>query len=418
MKKWLHFYSLLAALYLILFCSSCVSVPSSQPAGKALDVSKLNMDYYTKYKEKGFSLNVYNWGEYISKGAGGSLNVNQAFEELTGIRVIYSNYDTNEALYAKLKTGGASYDVIIPSDYMIARMIAEGMLLPLDFANIPNAAYVMETFRNPKYDPQGLYSIPYTWGTVGIIYNTTMVAPEEDMGTWKVLWNDKYRNQILMFGNSKDAFGIAFKMLGYSINGQSMEQIEKAAAALKEQKEMVQAYVTDEIFDKMIGGEAAIAPYYAGDFLTMQRDNPDLAFSLPREGANIFTDAFCIPVGAPNKELAEMYINFMLEPEVGLANITYIGYSTPNSRVYEALPDHLKYNLVAYPDARDLAACEPFLHVSSQLALAMDEKWIEILTHDQRYSGLIMPVLLVLCIFAIITLNWLRASRRNRKFDR
>ena len=282
------------------------------------------------------------------------------------------------------------------------------------FLDGDNFKYINEIYCNPAYDPENLYSVPYTWGTVGIIYNTTMVDPEEDMGTWKVLWSEKYADKILMFGNSKDAFGIAFKALGYPINAESMEQLEEATEYLKEQKKVVQAYVMDEIFDKMAGGEAAMAPYYAGDYLTMKNDNPDLAFSLPREGSNIFADAMCIPKDAKNKELAEMYINFMLEPEVGLANIEYIGYSTPNDAVYELLPEETKNDPVSYPSAEVLATCEPFLHISSELALAMDEKWTEILTDDQGYSNLLMPMLLAACVIAIIVLAVIRGMRKKR----
>ena len=402
------------AFVCLLLIVTMVAAPTVAFGYTEVDTEGMDLDYYTQYKDQGLTLNVYNWGEYISDGEDDSLDVNKAFEELTGIDVVYSTYDTNESLYAKLKTGGASYDVIIPSDYMIARMIEEDMLLPLDFNNIPNFKYINEIYCNPAYDPENLYSVPYTWGTVGIIYNTTMVDPEEDMGTWKVLWSEKYADKILMFGNSKDAFGIAFKALGYPINAESMEQLEEATEYLKEQKKVVQAYVMDEIFDKMAGGEAAMAPYYAGDYLTMKNDNPDLAFSLPREGSNIFADAMCIPKDAKNKELAEMYINFMLEPEVGLANIEYIGYSTPNDAVYELLPEETKNDPVSYPSAEVLATCEPFLHITSELALAMDEKWTEILTDDQGYSNLLMPMLLAACVIAIIVLAVIRSMRKKR----
>ncbi|MEA5012894.1 MAG: ABC transporter substrate-binding protein [Angelakisella sp.] len=379
-----------------------------------IDTEGLDMDYYTRYKGQNLSLNVYNWGEYISDGEDDSLDVNKAFEELTGIKIVYSTYDTNESLYAKLKTGGTSYDVIIPSDYMIARMIEEDMLQPIDFNNVPNFQYINERYVNPSYDAENLYSVPYTWGTVGLIYNTTMVDPNEPMDSWTVMWNPVYQDSILMFANSKDAFGIAFKVLGYPINVQNLDQLEEATQLLKEQKSVLQAYVMDEIFDKMTGGEAAIAPYYAGDALTMIEENPDLAFVVPKEGSNIFTDAMCIPKSAKNKELAEMYINFMLEPEVGLANIDYIGYSTPNDEVYELLDNEIKENGISYPDEEILANCEYFTHTAPELALAMDEKWTEILSSDEHYNAMLMPMLLLACIIAIIVLNVLRSARRKR----
>ena len=288
--------------------------------GTGIDTSALDMDYYGRYQDKGYSISVYNWGEYISDGADGSLDVNKAFEEVTGIKVIYSNYDTNESMYAKLKTGGTSYDIVIPSDYMISRMIAEGMLQKLDFSNIPNLHNIEDIYLNQSYDPGNEYSVPYTWGVLGLIYNTRLVEDESVVASWGALWSEAYMDNILMINNSKDAFGITFKYMGAPINAETTEQVDKAVELLKAQKNVIQAYVADEIFDKMIGEEAAIAPYFNGDAVTMIADNPDLAFSIPMEGSNIFTDCLCVPVESQKRELAEMYINFMLEPEVGLAN--------------------------------------------------------------------------------------------------
>lgn len=371
--------------------------------------------YYERYKGQNLSLNVYNWGEYISDGTDESLDVNKAFEELTGIKVVYSTFDTNETLYAKLKTGGSSYDLIIPSDYMISRMIEEKLVQPLNFDNIPNFSSINDLYVNPSYDPQNAYSVPYTWGTVGLIYNSTMVDEGDAMDTWTVMWSESYRDNVLMFGNSKDAFGIAFKVLGHSLNPQNANQIEEATRLLKQQKPILQAYVMDEIFDKMTGGEAAIAPYYAGDAITMIDDNPDLRFVIPKEGSNIFTDAMCIPTSAKKPELAEMYINFMLEPEIGLANIDYIGYSTPNDAVYELLDDEVKEDGISYPDPEVLANCEYFYHTSPELSLLMDEKWTEILTADEHYNKMLMPMLMVFCLGASAALNILRSMRKKRE---
>ncbi|MCI8816377.1 MAG: ABC transporter substrate-binding protein [Angelakisella sp.] len=380
-----------------------------------LDCSAMDTAYYTRYRGQGRSLNVYNWGEYISDGSDDSIDVNRAFEELTGIKVVYSTFDTNESLYAKLKTGGSSYDVIIPSDYMIARMIEEEMLLPLDLANIPNfEGAIGERYKNPMYDPENRYSVPYTWGTVGLIYNTTMVDESDLIDSWSYLWDPVYAGNMLMFSNSKDAFGIAFKMLGYPINAESREQLDRATQLLKEQKPLLQAYVMDEIFDKMTGGEAALAPYYAGDAVTMMEDNPDLRFVIPKEGSNIFTDAMCIPKEARNKELAEMYINFMLEPEVGLANIDYIGYSTPNDWVYQLLDDEVKNDPVRYPDQELLEGCEYFVNLPPELAAYMDEKWTELLSADERYSRMLMPLVMLGCVIATVVLNTARAVRKSR----
>ena len=399
------------------FLALCLVLPLLLvPAwAQELDQSSMDLDYYTRYKGQGRSLNVYNWGEYISDGSDDSLDVNKAFEELTGIKVVYSTFDTNESLYAKLKTGGSSYDIIIPSDYMIARMIAEEMLLPLDLTNIPNfQTSIGERYQNPSYDPENRYSVPYTWGTVGLIYNSTLVGEDEVIDSWGSLWDPVYSGNMLMFSNSKDAFGVAFKLLGYPINAESREQLDRATQLLKEQKPLLQAYVMDEIFDKMTGGEAALAPYYAGDAVTMMEDNPDLRFVIPKEGSNIFTDAMCIPREAKNKELAEMYINFMLEPEVGLANIDYIGYSTPNDWVYQLLDDEVKNDPVRYPDQELLEGCEYFVNLPPELAAYMDEKWTELLSADERYSRMLMPLVMLGCVIATVVLNTARAVRKSR----
>ena len=225
----------------------------------AQEQSGYDMDYYSQLQGKDVTINVYNWGEYISNGDDDSLDVNAEFEALTGIRVNYTQFDTNESLYAKLKSGGTTYDVIFPSDYMVSRMIAEDMLEPLDFENIPNFQYISDRFKNPSYDPENLYSVPYTWGTVGLIYNYDMLGFDPD--SWDIMWDPNYAKQILQFSNSRDAFAIAELLEGYSINTQDPEELERAADKLKEQKPLVQAYVMDQIFDKMQGNEAAIAPY-------------------------------------------------------------------------------------------------------------------------------------------------------------
>ncbi|MBR6791792.1 MAG: ABC transporter substrate-binding protein, partial [Ruminococcus sp.] len=262
-------------------------------------------DYYTRFKGQDISINVYNWGEYISTGADeGTLDVNGEFTKLTGIKVNYTNYATNEELYAKIKSGGASYDIIIPSDYMISKMIKENLVQKLDYSNIPNFSYIMDNFRGLAYDPQDEYSVPYTWGTVGIIYDQTMIdIPEEEID-WDLLWNEDYRDQILMFDNPRDAFAIAEILLGYSINTENPDELAAAANKLTQQKKIVQGYVMDEIFDKMGAGDALIAPYYAGDALTIMEENEDLNFVVPKSGTNLFVDAMCIPTNAKQKEAA------------------------------------------------------------------------------------------------------------------
>ena len=267
-------------------------------------------DYdWTRFANDHITLNVYNWGLYISDGSDDSVNVLSAFEDLTGIKVNYTTFDSNESLYAKMKSGGASYDVIVPSEYMVGKMISEGMLAPLNFDNIPNFADIGEEYRGWDFDPDNTYSVPYTWGTTGIIYNTTMV--DEAPTSWADLWDVQYTNDVLMFNNSRDAYAIAAKKIGYSMNPQSVDEVSTVMNELKTQKNVVQAYVMDEIFDKMEGGEAAMAPYYAGDAITMIDENPDLAFVHPEEGVNFFVDSMCIPANAKNKEAGEMFINYM-----------------------------------------------------------------------------------------------------------
>ncbi len=305
------------------------------------------------------TINVYNWGEYISDGSEGSLDVNAAFTEATGIKVNYTTFASNEDMYAKLKSGATGYDVVIPSDYMIKRLLDEGMLEKLNYENIPNFQYIAEDFICPYYDPTNEYTVPYTYGMVGIIYNSSRVS-EEDIGSWDLLWNEKYKGDILQYNNSRDAFGTAMYRLGIDVNTTDESQWRKALSALSEQKGLVQSYVMDEIFNKMESGEAAIASYYAGDYLTMSENNEDLAFYYPEEGTNIFVDAMCIPKGSKNKELAEQYINFMLSREIAIANAEYICYACPNTLVTES-EEYAEYMgedwlEILYPEGFDLKA--------------------------------------------------------------
>lgn len=374
-------------------------------------------DYYTRFKGQDISINVYNWGEYISTGSeAGTLNVNAEFTKLTGIKVNYTNYATNEELYAKLKGGGANYDVIIPSDYMISKMIKEDMLQPLDMSNIPNFQYIMPSFVVPAYDPENLYSVPYTWGTVGLIYNTTMVdIPEEDID-WDILWNPDYADQILMFDNPRDAFAIAEIMMGYSLNTEDEVELTAAANKLKEQKSVVQAYVMDEIFDKMAANDAWIAPYYAGDALTILEENEDLAFVVPKSGTNLFVDAMCIPTGAKQKEAAEMYINFMCEPDIAYANIDYICYSTPHSAAYEMLDEETRNNPVSYPGDDYLNANTTiFVNLSDEANLLMQTLWTEMKSaENETPNRWLVPVFLLLCLGGII-FTLIRRHIKNKK---
>ena len=325
------------------------------------------------------TLYVYNWGQYISEGDDGSLDVIAAFEEAyPNIRVQYSTYDSNEIMYSKLANGGITVDVIIPSDYMIGRMVQEGMLEELNFSNIPNYQYIDDSFKNTSYDPENKYSVPYTWGTVGIIYNTKYVD-EADVTGWELLWNEKYAGKILMFDNSRDAFGIAEYLLGYDVNTTDEAELQACAAKLAEQKPVVQQYVMDQIFDAMENEEAWIAPYYAGDYLTMVEENPDLAFYRPTaQGYNMFIDAMCIPTCCQEKEAAEAFINFLCSPEISSANMEFLGYSVPSTAAKELMDPEVAGSEVAYPDADTLTTGTSFNFLPEETSRYMESLFMEV----------------------------------------
>lgn len=325
------------------------------------------------------TLYVYNWGQYISEGDDGSLDVIAAFEKAyPNIRVQYSTYDSNEIMYSKLANGGITVDVIIPSDYMIGRMVQEGMLEELNFDNIPNYQYIDDSFKSTSYDPENKYSVPYTWGTVGIIYNTKYVD-EADVTGWELLWNEKYAGKILMFDNSRDAFGIAEYLLGYDVNTTDEAELQACSAKLAEQKPVVQQYVMDQIFDAMENEEAWIAPYYAGDYLTMVEENPDLAFYRPTaQGYNMFIDAMCIPTCCQEKEAAEAFINFLCSPEVSSANMEFLGYSVPSTAAKELMDPEVAGSKVAYPDADTLTTGTSFNFLPEETSRYMESLFMEV----------------------------------------
>jgi len=302
------------------------------------------------------TLNVYNWGQNIADGSDDTMDIIAEFEtRYPQIDVNYITYASNEELYSKLSTGGITVDVIIPSDYMIARLINEGMLEELNFDNIPNYSNIDENFKNTSYDPENKYSVPYTWGTVGILYNTKYVD-EADVTGWELLWNEKYADKILMFDNSRDAFGIAQYLLGYDVNTTDKAELEACAAKLEEQKPVVQQYVMDQIYSLMENEEAYIAVYYAGDCMSMMDSNENLEFYLPQDqGFNLFIDAMCIPTCCQEKDAAELFINFLCEPEISGANMDYIYYGSPISEARNYMDPELAESPVAYPDEEILA---------------------------------------------------------------
>ena len=315
-------------------------------------------------------LNVYNVGDYIDE------DLIKKFEEETGVKVVYETYDTNEAMYQKVKNGSSKYDIIFPSDYMVEKMASENMLEEIDFNNIPNYKYISDDFQNASYDPDNKYSVPYMWGTFGILYNKTMV--KESVDSWNILWDSKYEGQIQMLDSVRDTFGIALKKLGYSMNSTNQDEINAAKDELIKQKPLIQAYVNDDGKDRLVAEEAAMGIVYSGDALTLIGENENLAYAVPKEGTNKWVDAMCIPTTAENKKEAEMFINFMLDPENSKVNVDYIGYSTPNTGTLELLDDSVRNNPIAYPSKEVLEKAESFVNFDQNTLKLYDEAWTKV----------------------------------------
>ncbi len=372
-----------------------------------------NEDYYKNTGLEGTEINVFNWGEYISDSYDdGSIDVNREFEKLTGIKVNYVTYESNEDMYPKIKNGGASYDIIVPSDYMIERMISEDMLLEIDTDKLPNYKYISDEYKNMYYDPDNSYSVPFNVGMVGLIYNKTMV--EEPPTSWTALWDERYAGKILMIDNPRDAFAIPQKILGYSLNSTDEKELSDVAQMLIEQKPLLQGYVMDEIYNKMESGEAAMVPYYVGDFVCMKDVNPDLDFVYPEEGVNIFVDAVCIPECAQNYEAALLYINFLLDPQVALSNALYIGYATPNTGVLEH-PDYaeMRENEYLYPSEEDMPDTEYFRNLPQETLNRFSELWNEIRIHgsDNTHIYIGFSVIGAAALFFIIRKSIIKKKR-------
>lgn len=314
-------------------------------------------------------LNVYNWGDYIDE------SVLKDFETQYKIKVNYDTFTTNEDMYVKLKAGGSSYDLLFPSDYMIKRMIDEHMLDKLDLANIPNYNLIDDRFKGLDYDPNNEYSVPYMWGTVGILYNKKIVKTKPD--SWKILWDKRYAKQILMLDSQRDSIGIALKMLGYSLNSSNPKELEAAKRALIDQKPLVLAYVVDEVKDKMIAEEAALAVVWSGDAVYCMRENNNLGYVIPKEGSNLWFDGMVIPAGAAHKKSAERFINFMCETKTAYKNADYIGYASPQIEVVKKLPKKLTADRSLYPQDEDLAKSEVFVNLKDSLK-DFDRVWTEI----------------------------------------
>lgn len=315
---------------------------------------------------------VYNWGEYIDE------ETLELFEKETGITVVYEEFEQNEDMYPKVDSGAVSYDVICPSDYMIQKMIENDLLYEIDFNNVPNIKYIDKSYLKSaeEFDPGNKYSVPYCWGTLGILYNKTMV--NEPIDSWGVLFDEKYSGEILMIDSVRDAFAIALTYLGYDLNSTNEAELEEAKALLQQQYPLVQAYVVDQVRDKMIGGEAAIGVIYSGEAIYTSRENPDLEYVVPKEGSNVWIDGWVIPKNSMNKKNAEAFINFMCRPDIALMNFEYITYSTPNSGAWDLIEDEeIKNSPVAFPSNEVLERCTAYRYLGEEMEAAYIQKWYE-----------------------------------------
>lgn len=365
-------------LSIFIILSACV-IPVS--AYDYLEFSDETVEYYKGLGLQGTTLNVYNWGEYISDE---DVDVVKEFERLTGCKVNYTTFESNENMYSKLSGGGVSYDIVVPSDYTVEKLIAEGMIQKLDYDNIPNYSkffdderygYLLEDSVNGEVIKD--YAVIYNVGTTILIYNTKYVTEKPD--SWSVLWDEQYKGKVLMFNNPRDAFAIAQFLLGQDLNTTSTEDWDSAAELLKEQREKVQpSYVMDEVFVNMESGDYYLAAYYAGDYEVMVENNPDLDYAFPKEGVNTFYDAFCIPASAQNKKGAEAFINFMLEPEIALANAEYIYYASPNRAVLENDDYSLSDSNAVYPDQEDIPNAQAFHNLPNDTLQYMNTLWMKV----------------------------------------
>ena len=379
------------------------------------------------------TLYVYNWGEYISDGSEDSLDVNAAFEEYyfekygKRITVNYSTFSSNEDMYAKISSGAATYDVIVPSDYMIQRMVSEELLAPLELSKIPNYEFIDEKFKGENIyyedDSDNVYSVPYFYGMVGVIYNSSIVAEDDpQIGSWELMWDPDYTGDILQFNNSRDAFGTALYYLGYDVNEATEEQWKEALVLLKDQKDVVQGYVMDEIFNKMKSGSAAVASYYAGDFLAMHEDNEDLSFFYPKEGTNSYVDAMCIPKNSKNYELALEYINFMCSEEVGVANATYTYYASPlttvvqNEEYHEIMSEvHEDAMEILYGEMAESVPTQAYLNLTPERLTMLNSLWEELKVESSIGVGIYVLCGVIIASLVLLVVGNIFKKRRWAK---
>lgn len=326
---------------------------------------------------KNGEVNIYNWGDYIAEGQYGLMNVIDEFEKETLIKVNYTTYDTNEEMYNKLKNSNDNYDVVVPSEYMISKLLREKLLQKINYDNVPNYKYINKRFKNLPCDPDNQYTVCCTWGVTALVYDKTKVKSKP--ADWNALWDKKLSGNILMINNSRDAMAIAMQTLGINpAEGFTKADVDKATKKLKEQKPLIKKYVMDQVFTEMEGGQAAIAPYYAGDIAMMMEENDDLDYVLPKNGSNLFFDAFCIPASSKNKENAEKFINFMEKPEIAAENCKYLRYGCPNDEAVKLLPEDIKNSELTFPSDEYLNKCYIFSDVGDDIYAYMQEQFVNI----------------------------------------
>ncbi|MBR2280810.1 MAG: spermidine/putrescine ABC transporter substrate-binding protein [Ruminococcus sp.] len=323
-------------------------------------------------------INVYNWGDYIAEGSDGNIDTIAKFEEEYNIKVNYTTYDTNEELYNLLSSSNTSYDVIIPSDYMVEKLKDEGLLQKLDMKKIPNAEGIMDNLKKPVYDSTGEYSVPYSWNVTGFVYNKDKVKNKPD--SWNALWDKNLKGQILQFNNSRDAYAIAMQLCGVNPEKFDTTGVDKATAKLKEQKPLLKKYVMDQVFGEMEKNQSAIAPYYAGDIYTMMKNNDKLVGVLPKEGSNLFVDAMCIPKNAENVDGAHKFINYMTRADISAANSKYITYASPVKSAKKLLPKEQSESELVYPPESYLKKCYTFRNVDEKIYAYMQEQFVKLMS--------------------------------------
>ena len=414
MKKSISLLIMIAVLLSLTACGNNNNVEEipTQPVDNNVEIfSAETKKYYKNLGLQGTTLNVYNWGEYIDDE---EIDVISQFERLTGCDVNYTTFESNENMYSKLSGGGVSYDIIIPSDYMVERLISEDMLLPLDYNNIPN---YHKYFDSEKYgylveNRISDYAVIYNVGSTILIYNKKLV--KEEPTSWKVLWDEQYKGKVLMFNNPRDSFAIAQFVLGQSINTTEKTDWDAAAELLMEQRKKVKPeYVMDEVFIKMESGEYAFATYYAGDYELMVENNPDLGYAFPKEGVNTFYDAMCIPSAAQNKKGAEAFINFMLEPEIALANAEYIYYATPNKAVTENPDYSLADSEAVYPE--NLENTQSFHNLPTDTLQYMNSLWMKVKGENDA-QGLYIGFFSVIAVVIVIIIAHIIKKKKMEKY--